>query len=353
MRSEPTVLVRFFSLLLDDAERLGHAKGPLLRSVGVEPALLEDPDARLPLRRFIALAHEVFEPVDDTSTGVLAGSRRRVREGGLVGYTMLHSSTLGEALTRLSRYTRIISDAEEITLHVRAGSATIGLDVHPLRHAIPALFDRTAAWVVGAMREICTSGLTPLEVRFPHAAPRSLKEHRAWFRCPLTFGAPRCEIELDAAELERPVVSADSTLASYLDRLAVEALDGLGGHESVPDRVRRTVWATLADGAPNLGRTAARVGYSARTLQRRLAEAGASFEGIVDELRRELAALLLRQDRLAVYEVAFMLGYSDASQFSRAFHRWYGQTPRAYRFPGAPRRGRLRPGAIGARPPVR
>jgi AraC-like DNA-binding protein len=336
MRSEPTVLVRFFSLLLDDAERLGHAKGPLLRTVGVEPALLEDPDARLPLRRFIALAHEVFEPLHDTSAGVLAGARRRVRDGGLVGYTMLHSSTIGEALTRLSRYTRIISDAEEITVHARAGSATIRLEVHPLRRAIPALCDRTAAWVVGAMRELCASGMTPLEVRFPHAAPRSLKEHRAWFRCPLTFGARRCEIELDAAELERPVVSADSTLASYLDRLAEDALDRLGGDESVADRVRRSVWTTLADGPPNLGRTAARVGHSARTLQRRLAEAGASFEGIVDELRRELAARLLRQHRLAVYEVAFTLGYSNASQFSRAFHRWYGETPRAYRLRGAP-----------------
>jgi AraC-like DNA-binding protein len=346
MRSEPTVLVRFFSLLLDDAERLGHAKGLLLRNVGVEPALLKDPDARLPLRRFIALAHEVFDPADDTSTGVLAGARRRVREAGLVGYTMLHSSTLGEALARLSRYTRIISDAEEITLRARAGSATIGLDVHPLRHAIPALFDRTAASVVGAMREICASGMTLREVRFPHAAPRSLKEHRAWFRCPLTFDARRCEIEMDAAELERPVVSADSTLASYLDRLAMDALDRLGGDDSPADRVRRTVWATLADGPPNLARTAARVGYSARTLQRRLAEAGASFEGIVDDLRRELAARLLREHRLAVYEVAFMLGYSDASQFSRAFHRWYGQTPRAYRIQGAPRRGRPRPGTV-------
>ena len=173
--------------------------------------------------------------------------------------------------------------------------------------------------------------MTPLEVRFPHAAPRSLKEHRAWFRCPLTFGARRCEIELHATDLERPVVSADSTLASYLDRLAKDALDRLGGDESVADRVRRTVWATLADGPPSLERTAARVGHSARTLQRRLAEDGASFERIVDDLRRELAARLLRQHRLAVYEVAFMLGYSDASQFSRAFHRWYGQTPRAYR----------------------
>jgi AraC-like DNA-binding protein len=344
MRTEPTVLVRFFSLLLDDAERLGHAKGPILRTVGVAPALLEDPDARLPLRRFIALAHEVFEPIDDTSAGVLAGARRRVREGGLVGYTMLHSATLGEALARLTRYTRLISDAEEITLRVRAGSATIGLDVHPLRHAIPALFDRTAAWLVGTMRELCGSGITPLEVRFPHVAPRSLKEHRAWFRCPLTFGARRCEIELHAAELERPVVSADSTLASYLDQLAMEALDRLGGDESLADRVRRTVWATLADGSPDLGRTAARVGHSSRTLQRRLAEAGASFEGIVDELRRELSVRLLKQHRLAVYEVAFMLGYSNASQFSRAFHRWYGQTPRGYRFRGAPRRARSRTG---------
>src|SRR5262249_34082038 len=157
-----------------------------------------------------------------------------------------------------------------------------------------------------AIREISGIPVAPLEVRFPHAAPRDLKAHRAWFRCPLSFRARRCEVELDAADLDRIVVSADSTLASYLERLAGESPRSLEARGSLADRVRRQVWMELADGAPSLRKASARLGHSPRTLQRRLAEEGASFEAIVTGLRRDLATRLLAQRRLAIYEVAFM-----------------------------------------------
>src|SRR5205814_7952677 len=110
-----------------------------------------------------------------------------------------------------------------------------------------------------------------------------------------------------------------------------EAMKALGAGRTVADRLRHAVWSELADGAPSLGRMAALLGHSPRTLQRRLAEDGTSFEDIVAGLRRDLAGRLLRERRLAIYEVAFMLGYSDPSQFNRAFQKWYGVAPRAFR----------------------
>ena len=329
--SEPTLLVRAFTLLLEDAERTGLARVPLLRKLGIDPALLKNPDGRMPLVKFIALARAIVESGPEEPFGVLAGARRTVRDAGLVGYAIAHSATLGDALARLSRYSRIISDSEAVELRVAGESATISLDAHPLRRAIPQLSDRTMAWVVGVAREITATPIAPLAVRFAHPAPRDLKEYRAWFRCPLEFEVRRGQVVFRAADLEKPVVAADSTLETYLDKLATDALKALGSGNSVADRVRRAVWTDLADGPPSLRRVARMLGLSPRTLQRRLAEDDTSFEEVVTGLRRDLAGRLLQQRRLAVYEVAFMLGYSDPSQFIRSFNRWYGVTPRVFR----------------------
>jgi AraC-like DNA-binding protein len=329
--SEPTLLVRIFNLLLADAERVGLRRGPLLRDLGLEPALLRDPDARVPLEKFIALARTLIDAAPDGAFCVLAGARRTVRDGGLVGYTMIHSATLGDALANLVRYTHILSDAEQFDLHVEEGAATITMETHPLRRAIRELNDLTLAWLVGGIRELTATSIVPLAVRFPHPPPRHLKELRAWFRCPLEFDARRPEVVLRASELDRRVISADSTLARFLEKLAAEALAALGGDGSLTDRIRRAIWSELSEGVPNLRRTAKSLGLSPRTLQRRLAEEDTSFEEIVTNLRHDLAARLLQDRRLAVYEVAFTLGYAHPSQFHRAFQKWYGLTPRAFR----------------------
>jgi AraC-like DNA-binding protein len=85
---------------------------------------------------------------------------------------------------------------------------------------------------------------------------------------------------------------------------------------------------------PSLDRVASTLGVSARTLQRQLREEGTSFAGVLTELRREMAPALLRDGRLAVSEVAFLLGYEDPSAFQRAFRRWFGRSPRAFRSGG-------------------
>jgi AraC-like DNA-binding protein len=127
------------------------------------------------------------------------------------------------------------------------------------------------------------------------------------------------------------VVGADVTLGGYLDQLATELLRGLPDPDSFRDRVRRAMWSELSDGPPALTTTAANLAVSPRTLQRRLREEGTSFGQLLDELRREFALRLLRDRKLAVYEVAFLLGYAEPSTFHRAFRRWTGLSPLRFR----------------------
>ena len=100
---------------------------------------------------------------------------------------------------------------------------------------------------------------------------------------------------------------------------------------SFTERVRRVAWARLSEGQPTVARGASELAVSGRTLQRRLREEGHSFAEVVETLRKEKAEALLRDKKLAIYEIGYLLGYSDATAFYRAFRRWYGKSPREYR----------------------
>jgi AraC-like DNA-binding protein len=121
-------------------------------------------------------------------------------------------------------------------------------------------------------------------------------------------------------------------LVGYLDDLAAITLAPLEeSDENMIAAVRRALWTMLPGGRPDLWRTAAGMGVSARTLQRRLGEEGSSFSRVLDELRRDLSDELLSDRKLSVAEVAFLLGYSEPSAFQRAFRRWRGVSPRRFR----------------------
>lgn len=96
--------------------------------------------------------------------------------------------------------------------------------------------------------------------------------------------------------------------------------------------VRKAIPALLSEGHPTIGRVALAVGAKARTLQRRLHDAGVSHTQLVDECRRETAYLLLANHDYRISDVATALGYADQSSFSRAFMRWTGMSPRAFRY---------------------
>ena len=158
-----------------------------------------------------------------------------------------------------------------------------------------------------------------------------MKDYETFFAAPLEFAALATAFLLRNEDLARPVAVADITLTGYLDRLAEQVLATLGSERTVRERVRRVLWSELTEAVPSLGSVAKALGASARTLQRQLRDEQTSFAAVLAELRREMAPSLLRDGQLAVSEVGFLLGYEDPSAFQRAFRRWFGRSPRAFR----------------------
>jgi AraC-like DNA-binding protein len=130
------------------------------------------------------------------------------------------------------------------------------------------------------------------------------------------------------AMLERPVVKADPALSHLIERHAEALLAALPPPtQTAADRVRRILSSALRDGDATLAGAARKLKMSERSLQRRLADEGVTFDALLDEIRRDLALRYLADAKIAVAEVAYLLGYSEPSPFHRAFKRWTGRTP--------------------------
>ena len=329
--NEPLGLARLALLHLERAAQLGVSRDTLLREAKLDERQVQDPDSRIPLTAVARLWRAVTNHSPDPAIGLRFGADARVRDFGLVGYTMAFSSTLGSALRRLVHYSRIVSDALVVSLETEGEATWLRLDVQPALRAFRPAVDARLAAVLSACREITGVPIAPLAVQLPYRRPAEVKDYETFFAAPLEFGALATAFLLRNEDLARRVAVADPTLTGYLDRLADQVLATLGSERTVRDRVRRVLWSELAETVPNLDGVAKALGVSARTLQRQLREEQATFAGVLTELRRELAPSLLRDGRLAVSEVAFLLGYEDPSAFQRAFRRWFGRSPRAFR----------------------
>jgi AraC-like DNA-binding protein len=317
--------------MLHRVEQLGLDREELVGIVGFTQNELEDSDARVPVTKIVELWRQVIERVPDPELGVRLGSEIKGPEMGIVGYAMHYSSTLGEALNRISRYCQIVSEAIQCTVERRDAGVAVVLDAHPMLDALRHPIGARLSGVLSTMREITDREIVPVEVLFPSPRPDELTLHRQFFRCPLKFEERRAAVVLRVEDLEVPVTNADERLCRYLDQLSAESLETLGQEGSFVDRVRRAIWSDLSGGNPCLAQAASTLGVSTRTLQRRLHEEGTTFASLLDVFRREMSARLLRDKSLAVYEVAFLLGYSDPSAFYRAFRRWRGASPYEFR----------------------
>jgi AraC-like DNA-binding protein len=169
------------------------------------------------------------------------------------------------------------------------------------------------------------------EVRFQHAAPKDTSEHERIFRAPVQFERGDSELVFESALLRLPLVEADPTLCAMLDRHAEELLTKLPRRGGLIDDVRALLRQSLNGGDPGLEAISQQLGLSPRTLQRKLKDERTSHQDLLDEMRRDLSVRYLQEPEMAICEVAYLLGFSEPSAFHRAFRRWMGTTPRAYR----------------------
>jgi AraC-like DNA-binding protein len=172
-------------------------------------------------------------------------------------------------------------------------------------------------------------------VTFRRAAPADTGPYQAFFRCPVAFGADANRLLIGVAEADHALPTGNRDVAALHDRVLVEQLARLD-KKDVMARFRASVLERMTSGDLSEENLARDLHMSRRSLQRRLAEAEATYQSLVDETRRDMALRYLADPDKSATDIAFLLGYSQQSAFTRAFRRWTGNSPSAYRSSKAP-----------------
>jgi AraC-like DNA-binding protein len=327
MASATTTSASTLRLFVEALQALGADWRAILRSAGVEPAELQDPEARLPQDRFERVFVAARDATGDPCIGLHTGEGVHAHAVNLLGYLLLSSATLGAGLRRVDRYQRVLTNEPWVavldsgsSVRLRVGAAR-GDPAFRQVHA-----EYTAALILHLLGWVSESRIDPLEASFAHEAACDPADYQRVLRCPVEFGGGQSELVLDAETLARPSLHADRALARVHEEFG-EMLLARASHPELTRRVRHALAERLESEAADLAAIARQVGMSARSLQRRLAEEETSFRALLDEMRRELARHHLERRATPIEAIAYLTGFSEPSAFTRAVRRWFGRTP--------------------------
>jgi AraC-like DNA-binding protein len=313
-------------VFVDALERLGYAMPPLLADAGIRPADLDDPDARIPRSVWGAVFSRALEQRPMKNAGMRLAAVTPFGAFPLIDYLIATSQNVGEGLTRLARYLRLaearsVPDARE--------------EEDPIRVLLQGCDTSFSAEFTVTLNLLHFRRETETRFRAIYASfchePDDVTEMERVLNCPVHTGASWNGWALTREAWQLPLRRRDSVLTSLLQRQADEAIARLPPMEGVPLDVRRALASRIGGGDTRIQTIARTLAMSARSLQRRLAAAGVSYQQLLDLARKDAAECYLTDSQLSIGEVAHLLGYSEPASFNRAFRRWRNQGPRAFR----------------------
>lgn len=303
---------------------------PLFREMGLNPELMKRPGGRYGLDSIDNLWRKSSEIIDDPCFGLKAAEFWHPSNFGALGYAMLASNTLRTALERVDRYHRFLSDERFITLSETEEGLTFTLDFSHEKRDIPARNDAILAVTMSMCRMNYIEELAPVSVTLTHPKPSCSARFYEYFRSPVVFESPTNSLTLPIEAVDRSLPGSNPQLAELNDKVMIEYLAQLD-HDRITEKVKAVIIDQLPSGNVTDENVARELYMSSRNLQRQLQSAGTTFTTLLNEIRQDLAEKYLRDQDTSMTEIAFLLGFSESSAFSRAFKRWIGVTPTQYR----------------------
>ncbi len=285
----------------------------------------------VPAEVFFAL-HEQLDNALGPGFSVRVGQQMKMDDYGVLGLSWKTCAKAGEIYERSERYFKLLSNTYVFKVEAAGELSRVHLLREPYRRGVALSNEATFAATVVVLQAMTETDIHPVEVAFQHQAPADLSSHEAAFQCLVKFGQPHNYIAYCTADLNRRTAKADVSINRFLVERVEEEAKGI---EVSPLKVAADVEALIKDalpgGIPGILQIGEHMGMSSRTLTRRLSESGLSFREMVRNTQEKVARELLRDTAHSIGEIAFETGFSEQSAFSRAFKRWTGQSPVAYR----------------------
>ena len=317
-------LVRYLSFLKVDIDRL-------FLSVGVDPVILKSPDSRIALEKYIAIEDEAALITDDPCFGLHMGEFAEVGSWSILGFMMMNCRTLGEAFEKSGRYSNIIGNLIQGTVHIRYKKIIVVLSTPKYAPLISRhCFESTFSSIIRISRNLTGCQIDPLEVGFTSPEPKSATEYRRVFCSPVLFNQKRNYIILNSNITSIPVLAPNASLLEHFENYAMDFLSEIEDADDISSAVTKQILLRLDSKTLTISNIAKEMSISVRTLQNRLKSEGKVFSELLKETREQLAEKYLREN-YTVEDITYLLGFAEPSVFRKAFKKWTGYTPKEYR----------------------
>jgi AraC-like DNA-binding protein len=336
------------SLLLEFAAEHGVSRSVALRGARVEEPVLADPAGVVPAAAELTVLSNLSSALGERPTlGLELGARYHVTTFGILGYALMSSRTVAEAMRLALRFLDLSHIFTVPAVTVEGADVAVELRAVDLPAGLARfLVERDVAAIHTVLSELVPGGVAFTSVELAFAAPGHDHRWREQIGVRPRFGAPRTVFRFAAADLSRTLPQANPHSQALAEQMCRDVVARRRGRSGVTEQVR--VW--IARNLPHIAQVggmaqaAAHLSMSERTLRRHLVRSGTGYQALLDEVRQALAEEMLDTGVLSVDDVAHRLGYAEASSFIHAFKRWHGETPAQFRLR---RMRRAAPGSAG------
>jgi AraC-like DNA-binding protein len=338
----PTTMGFAAKQAIDALRRRNVATAPVLRDAGISESDLSTSD---PLHHRISATGQsrlldcAAEAIEDAAFGLHLAEEADPRNVGIFFYVASAAENLGEALALLARYSRIANEAVRLKLTATPESLLLETGFVGVPRPLGRQWSEflTAA-ILRALRELAGRDIRPIRVAFAHARNADVPEFARFFGCPVEFGRAVDEgvasdlLEFSTAAVGAPLLTSDPKLLKALEPFCdMAAKERRTASDTLRAAVEKEAEKLLPHGKAQKQTVAKALGMSTRTFARRLNVEEATYEEVVDELRRSLALQYLKDPGMSLSQIAWLLGYEGSTSFNHAFKRWTGHSPSVVR----------------------
>lgn len=302
----------------------------LLKQSGIVSDVVHEPKSRVTAAQYAELIKNIWLQMDDEYMG-LAKVKSPLGSFSMMCFAVIHCPTLEKALRRAYRFYNLFPELPKFELSIEDNNVIVKVQDkdlydpdHFLIESLLVIWHRFGSWLIG--RRI---HLSSISLRYP--SPKHHHEYQRLFHCDVAFDQTYTGFSFPVKFLNEKIVQSETTLRQFLKHSPADLLARPDEGNSLVSQIRNIIGTDLSQELPNFEDVAEALHMSVQTLRRRLKDEGLTYQELKDQMRRDSAVYYLERGDLSIQEIAEHLGFSESSTFHRAFKKWTGITPGAYR----------------------
>jgi AraC-like DNA-binding protein len=303
---------------------------PHLASLAIDSQVLERADVEIPGEQYIALWEAAGR--SNPNIGLELGMQTEASDFGALGHALHCAPSIEMALKTVQKFIVVFAQESSIDYEYDARTVRVAYQINGptiVRRRQDSEFSLAA--MLRQFNLITRSTITPVRVDFEHDRPADTSAHKRIFQCPVYFNQPLNQLHFSREVMRMPAAQGNERLYLALEPYLERERQERSVSDELLSRITRMIAAGMSSGVPSLAGVSDQLGFSQRTLQRRLKDQGIEFSSLVEDVRRELALAYVKDAVYSITEVSLLVGYAESGSFTRAFRRWTGQSPQQYR----------------------